>query len=221
MIGQRKGGFLLPAMLVAACATLAWMVGSLILAPDGPIEIATVKPARVKTLESLAAELKFAMPPIRNYDAILDRPIFSSSRRGTSEAVAPTVVVSRELKLKLTGTTISDTEKYALLVPKEGGEPLQLREGEDYQGWNLARIKNSAVVFRRNGAEERLEMDFVEPPAQVSRKKRTRRTTAQRDQQQPQRASGQDEQRSRNDLRNRNLRNGDPEEEEDEDDQQD
>ena len=217
MIGQRKGGFLLPVMLVAACATLAWMVGSMIFAPESTTEIAAVKPAKVKTLDGLAAELNFTMPPISHYEAILDRPIFSASRRGTSEVVAPTVVVSRELKLKLQGTSILDTDKHALLQPKDGGEPLRLREGEDYQGWTLARIKNSMVVFRRGGAEERLELDFVEPPAQVAKKRRSRRTT-QREQQQSQRA-GQDSQRSRNDLRNRNFQNGDPDEEEDKEDE--
>lgn len=217
MIGQRKGGIFLPAMLVAACLTLAWMVWSVIFGPRDSVEIATVKPAKVKTIEGLAAELKFAMPPIGSYDAILDRPIFSATRRGNSAVIAPTVVVSRQLELKLQGTTITDTDKHALLQPKDGGEPLQLREGEDYQGWTLARVKNSMVVFRRGGAEERLEMDFVEPPAQVSKKKRNRRTTARRDQQQPQRASS----RNRNDLRNRNLRNGDPEEEGEEDEDED
>ena len=84
MIGQRKGGFLLPVMLVTACATLAWMVVSLILSPESEDEIRAARPAKVKTLDDLAAELKFTMPPISNYDAILDRPIFSASRRGTS-----------------------------------------------------------------------------------------------------------------------------------------
>ena len=118
MIGQRKGGFLLPVMLVAACATLAWMVGSMIFAPESPVEIAAVKPARVKTIDGLAAELKFTMPPISDYDAILDRPIFSSTRRGTSEVAAPTIVVSRQLELKLQGTSILDTTSMLSCSPR-------------------------------------------------------------------------------------------------------
>ena len=220
MIGKRKGGYLMPVLLFTACGTLIWMVASMMLSTDSVVEVAPAKPAKVQDLDGLAAELQFAMPPASHYDAILDRPIFSSSRRAVAQAaVAPTVVVSRELKLKLQGTSIRDTDKHALFMPKDGGEALRLREGEDYQGWTLARIKNSFVVFRRKGAEERLEMDFVEPPAQVAKRKRNRRAGGQDAQRQTQRTLSRTQQGNQAQQRNKKARDEDSEGEEDEDQQ--
>lgn len=192
MIARRKAGLLVPLVLLTACGTVLWMIYDWWQTPSGSSQVARTKPAKVQDIGALAKELKFAMPPISQFDGILERPIFAPSRRGVAGSTT-TVVVSQELKLRLAGTVITDVVKLAILMPLDGGERLRLREGEDYRGWNLARVKEDMVVFRRDDAEEQLMMDFKEKPKQQTKTRRDRRTRAQRAKQQNQRAQKQNQ----------------------------
>ncbi|MDH3476135.1 MAG: hypothetical protein OEM59_20845, partial [Rhodospirillales bacterium] len=135
MIGRNKGGFLLPATLVLACGTAVWMAYNLLSNPaaeSGPNGGAASK---LPEIGGLRAEMAYAMPPMESFDAILTRPIFSPSRRPVAGA-APTVeVAARDLGAKLIGQVGTETEIRVALKPEDGGETVNLRQGEDYRGW--------------------------------------------------------------------------------------
>lgn len=173
MIGQGKSGILLPAGLLAVGLTLTAVF---FLQTREPVSAQTVTAADEKRpapaiLQQAQVNEDFSLAPLSSFDAILKRPIFSSSRRATQGSA---VVVSQELGMTLTGIITSASEKFVILAPQEGGESVRLREGQDYRGWTLTQVEQHKVVFRRGNKEEQLELIYDEPPPQAKNKKRRR-----------------------------------------------
>lgn len=212
MIARGKSGILLPAGLLAVGLALA---GFLFLQTHEPVSAQTA-PATVNqrskpvTVQQARTNEDFSLAPLSSFDAILKRPIFSSSRRAQQGSA---VVVSQELGMTLTGIITSASEKFVILAPQEGGQSVRLREGEDYRGWTLTQVEQHKVVFRRGNKEEQLELIYDQPPPQAKSKKRRRdrRTVQQPSKQQTQRRTTRQNQ---NKNRGTNQNQGDEGEEE-------
>lgn len=188
MIGRGKSGILLPAGLLAAGLTLA---GVIFLQTQEPVSaqtapVVTEKPPKPAMVQQAQVKEDFSLPPLRSFDAILTRPIFSPNRRAVQGSA---VVISQELGMTLRGISITAKGKLALVAPQDGGESVRLREGEDYRGWTLTVVEQHKVVFRRGNKEEQLELIYDEPPPQARKRKRQadRRTAQQPSKQQTQR----------------------------------
>ncbi len=218
MIGRGKSGLLLPAGLLAVALAV---VAVIFLQTQEPVSAQTVpvaseqrpKPVMVQQAQAKAKE-DFSLPPLRSFDSILKRPIFSPSRRATQGSSS--VVASQELGMTLTGIITSASVKFVILAPQEGGESVRLREGEDYRGWTLTEVEQHKVVFRRGSKEEQLELIYDEPPPQTkkTRKRRAeRRSTQQPSKQQTQRRTIR---HNNNQRLNRNQNDEDDEEAEQE-----
>jgi hypothetical protein len=167
MTTARKSGSIVALALFAAGIAGAWFVYQGLETPSDARRFVAVAGKQPAGADALPAEQEFKLPPLRAFEATLQRPVFSPSRRPI--AGAP-VVLSQDLAIKLQGTTGVDAEKRALLVPEGGGEALQLREGEEYQGWTLSEVGGQHVIFRREEEEVRLDVDFKEVPAPVRRR---------------------------------------------------
>lgn len=178
MIGRSKGGFLLPATLVIACGTAAWMAYNLLSSPaveSGPNGGAASK---LPEIGGLGSEMTYAMPPMESFDAILTRPIFSPNRRPV--AGAPVAMASPELGAKLLGHVGTESEIRVALKPEDGGETVNLRQGEDYRGWTFEEVKNGDFIFRsEDGRQVILQLNYEEKPAVQPRSRRERQRAAQ------------------------------------------
>jgi len=106
-------------------------------------------------------------PPESAIAAAIEHPLFSPSRSQaqTEATVEPTPTLAG---FSLVGIAISPDERVAVLVPAGGGGPARLREGESYDGWSAVSIEPDHVLFRQNGVEERLYLDFNIPPPAAS-----------------------------------------------------
>lgn len=218
MIGRGKSGLFWPAGLLAVGLALAAVIflqtQESVSAQTVPV-VSEQPPSPLMVQQAQAKREDFALPPLRSFDAILNRPIFSPSRRATQGSSA--VVASQELGMTLTGIITSASDKFIILAPPEGGESVRLREGEDYRGWTLTEVEQHKVVFRRGSKEEQLELIYDEPPprAKTTKKRRAdRRTTQQPSKQQTQRRTIR--QNNNNQRTNRNQNEEDEEEAEQE-----
>ncbi|MHC4984321.1 MAG: hypothetical protein ACYTF6_14290, partial [Planctomycetota bacterium] len=164
MIAGRRSGSVLALALFAAGLAAAWFVYQGLQAPVGAGRSATVAGQQPAGADAPPAAREFKLPPLRAFEATLQRPVFSRSRRPKAGAQ---VVVSQDLAVKMQGVVGDDANKRALLIPEGGGEPLRLREGEEYQGWTLSEIGRHHAVFRRDDQKVRLDVDFREPPRPV------------------------------------------------------
>jgi hypothetical protein len=131
--------------------------------------------AEVPEIPELPPLPEFSMAPLISFSAVIDRPIFSRSRRAPEEAVVLAPTVSNTLNLTLKGVIYSEGERIALFAPKESKEVLRLTEGGSYQGWELFVVEPSRVRFRRGEREETLALVFDTPPSVVPRRQKDRR----------------------------------------------
>ena len=184
MIARRGSRWLAPALMLGVCAALAWTVYREIQvgAPE-PVEAAG---GQAPPLPDLPAEPSFVMPPAEDFAVVLERPLFSPTRRPPSEA-APVITQAKDpIGLELTGVIAFQGRRVAILQPKPAPpkterrgrtrdrkkQPpppasIRLSEGDNYKGWTLEQIELDAALFVRGEEEAWLEMEFdVAAPVQ-------------------------------------------------------
>ncbi|MEM7169163.1 MAG: hypothetical protein AAF530_03285 [Pseudomonadota bacterium] len=159
----------LPLLLAAVCGLLGWFVWAQL----GESEPGRSGSAEAKSVVA-AAEVPdlppppdYQMPPLEEFSIVIERPIFSQSRRPT-EVVAEKAtreVVREKLKFTLKGIIITDGERRALLSPEDGGKDITLVEGDEIKGWTLGTVESSQVIFRRGAKETVLSLTFDAAPA--------------------------------------------------------
>ena len=161
--------------LVLSGIGLAWVIYQQLEASAPPNRPA-VETADVLGVPDLPPLSEFSMAPLITFSAVLDRPVFSRSRRAPVEEMAvDSPIVSNVLELTLKGVIYSEGERIALFAPKESKEVLRLTEGGSYQGWELFVVEPSRVRFRRGEREETLALVFDTPPSVVPRRQKDRR----------------------------------------------
>jgi hypothetical protein len=103
-----------------------------------------------------------AMPGKASFAAIVERPLFSSSRRPKSEQAPPESTPS--LDFSLSGIVTSTNEPVALVKLGAGsGDPKGVKEGEIISGWTVARIESDRITVRLDVMERELLLDFAAP----------------------------------------------------------
>ncbi len=192
MIARRGSGWLAPALMLGVCAALAWTVYREIQvgreirvgAPE-PVEAAG---GQVPPLSDLPAEPSFVMAPAESFSAILERPLFSPTRRPPAEGTVTIESGEPELEVTVVGIIISSEEQIAIIKPKGGSQLVRLSEGDSFQGWILETIEPDRITFQRGDIEEHIELTYDEPPPVQKPRRRQRKTkeTAPRDQRQNQ-----------------------------------
>ena len=174
MIARRGSGWLAPALMLGVCAALAWTIYRefQVAAPE-PVEAAG---GRAPPLPDLPAGPSFVMAPAGSFSAILERPLFSPTRRPPAEGTVTIESAEPELEVTVVGIIISSEEQIAIIKPKGGSQLVRLSEGDSFQGWTLETIEPDRITFRRGDIEEHIELSYDEPPP-VQKPRRKRRKT--------------------------------------------
>ena len=179
MSGRRQSSVALPVALLAACIGLVWVVYQEMAANSRPRPIAMTTGG--SSVAPLPAPAEFAMTRLEDFEATIDRPLFSASRRPPDAAPAATAVAVavERLELVLKGVIVSASGQIAILSDKASGATMTLGQGKLYRGWTLAEIAPDRVVFRRAEHEQRFRLNFdvapkIKPP-QGKRKRANQR----------------------------------------------
>lgn len=191
MIEKAKGSLWIKVALATACLVLAWMLYNFLSGPGRPDGQPGTAGINLPDPASMAADLSYTMAPMTKFEAILQRPIFSPTRRGVGGSVA--VPVSQELDLKITGTVVTDSDRYAMVLPGGGGETLTLREGEEFRGWTVSRVHLKGVVFERGASQEEILMNYEIAPERPKQRARPRTSVRQQAAPRVPQQTGQDE----------------------------
>ncbi len=180
MIARRGSGWLAPALMLGVCAALAWTVYRQI--QVGP-EIRAGAPAPVEAaggqappLPGLPAEPSFVMAPAESFSIILERPLFSPTRRPPAEGTVTIESGEPELEVTVVGIIISSEEQIAIIKPKGESRFVRLSEGDSFQGWILETIEPDRITFQRGDIEEHIELTYDEPPPVQKPRRRQRKT---------------------------------------------
>ena len=182
-------------LFILVCGSLGWELNR---QWQTPLPERTAPEAGQDGVAALPADPQFRMPPEESYSAILERPLFSPSRRPPEDAPSE-VVTSRDLEITFKGVIISAGERWALLERTDGKGKLRLQEGDEFQGWILEAIEAQRVIFRQDAEEKALPLLFEEVPQPPARrtKRRTRQQNAPAEPQKKQNAQESEEQPER------------------------
>ncbi len=146
-------------------------------------------------LESVSA---FTLPPLTEFDAIKERPIFIEGRRPLppSQTVVqeqrpiPSRGGSRPPKMNLSAILIINDEPMALLRNPPKGVSTRLKTGDEFQGWQVEKITPDRVTLKQSGKrEEFLLRTFNKVPLPRVSKAKKRRQPSKRVRRQPRRPS--------------------------------
>ncbi|MDH4109081.1 MAG: hypothetical protein OEW35_12230 [Gammaproteobacteria bacterium] len=131
---------------------------------------------RVRAIEPAAAETEAppgatvaplpAMPPLAAYREVLQRPLFSDTRR-PAEVAAPATrapaLAAPSTKWKLTGVVATGGESHAIVTGLRDKATLTLGQGDMLDGWQLVEIEPYQLTFEAHGSRSVLELRD-EPP---------------------------------------------------------
>ncbi len=180
MIARRGSGWFASTLLMGVCLTLAAFV-TVQVQMEVP-EPASWTSGETASLAVLPAQLNYAMAPVEDFSLILERPLFSPTRRPPAEGAVTPEISESELQVTLVGVIISSEEQIAIVRLKDVTRFARLSVGDSFQGWILDSIEPSRITFRRGDIEEHIELTYDVPPPVQKPKRRKRKTRNQRNQ---------------------------------------
>lgn len=146
-----------------------------------PLPITPIKQASQG--DSSAAKFKaFELPPLTEYREIVERPLFSDTRRPAPDApevIAESEPETEEQKFTLIGVMVTPDLQIALVEADEQGKVARLKIGEKTNGWTLESVESNKVVLRKGESLRELPLVRNRPSPN-----RARRIAAMRKQQQ-------------------------------------
>ncbi len=162
---RRRARLWLPTSFVVAYLAFGWLIYQQLTGAPNTEALARVQPEHVPGLEELPPELQFAMAAIEDFESVLERPLFSPSRRPApvEEGAAP--AVGQEFDYILKGVLIDNEARIALLYHKGGAGTVRQAEGTKIDGWLLKEVEGDFIVVERNGEERIVELNFQSQPA--------------------------------------------------------
>lgn len=144
---------------MASCAVLVLIAAAQLVLPGAGAlqDLGGLAPRRTKAV---------VVPPLPEYAAILNAPIFAPDRRpsdtagaGAASAGATSLAGYAALGVAA-GSSVSSA---VIMVPNEG--PKTLRRGDTVNGWRLVGVSRDRAVLERNGARQAL---IVGAPARAA-----------------------------------------------------
>jgi len=180
MIVRRGTGWLVSTLLLGVCLALAAFV-TVQVRMEVP-EPAPSGSGEAPPLAVLPAQSNYVMAPVEDFSAILERPLFSPTRRPPAEGAITLEASEPDLQVTLVGVIISSEEQIAIIRLQDTTRSVRLSVGDSFQGWILDSIEPSRITFRRGDIEEHIELTYDVPPPVQKPKRRKRKTRNQRNQ---------------------------------------
>jgi general secretion pathway protein N len=138
--------------------------------PAEPVTTVRLVPPPVAPARTLSPNPIWGVP-LNQLSDTRDRPVFSPSRRPPPPAVVAEPVVvkpppprKKEIeppRLSLVGTIASEDEGFGIFLDSSTKAALQLRVGDDYQGWKLRTIRGGEATMEK---DERAVVLSLPPP---------------------------------------------------------
>ena len=149
-----------PALLILAPALTFPILSYHTIAGDGTANAALTSAEAV--VRPVPDAPTFDMREEETYVTILERPLFSPSRRPAGPAAATSADHSPG-GLALLGVVAGAGRTLALIRTSEGAPATKAEAGQEVGGWQVTEIAPTQVVLERQGSHLRLELPFKAP----------------------------------------------------------
>jgi hypothetical protein len=156
----------LPLLLTGLCAVLAIVLARVIDAPS-PVSTASSPEAEAAGGDAMA-DRSFELGPIASFGAVVERPLFSRSRRPAPADRSSTADVRTSntgAPFVLSGVIVAGATRVAFLQPRSQPKTLRVLEGETVEGWKIEKILPYRVVIGNGDAREELALQDRIAPA--------------------------------------------------------
>ena len=165
-------------MMLAVCALLGLVVAAeAVVMSRGARPSDSAVPAGSDDLAVTATRSvqPLHIPPIVTYREIMERPLFSDTRRPQDKPAPATEAIALaqlDNKWKLTGVVVSGENSSAHVAGVRDNKTQRLQVGMSLDGWRLEKIMSDHVVFSQAGrtATLRLHDDEEQPVAPIKRR---------------------------------------------------
>ncbi|MHA1152893.1 MAG: hypothetical protein ACTSQ7_09565 [Alphaproteobacteria bacterium] len=174
MIARRGSGWLTPTLWLGVCLALAALVYV-----QAGMEARGPAPSgggETPPLAALPAQPYYEMASLEDFSAILERPLFSPTRRPPVQGVAAVDAPESRIQVTLVGVIIASEEQIAIVRLSDASRFARLSVGDSFQGWILETIEPSRITFRRGDVKEHIELTYDVPPPVQKPKRRIRKT---------------------------------------------
>lgn len=155
-------------LLGLVCLLLAWVIYEQV--AEIPA-IQAVKPSDVAEAGAAAIQRSeaatFSVPDRQSLAVILERPLFTQTRRPSGIAAGSTQGMA--VDFSLSGVVISGGVRSALIRSGTNGVVQQLKIGDAIGGWTLVEVAADRVVVRRDTVEAEVFLDYAAPAPPVPR----------------------------------------------------
>ena len=104
------------------------------------------------------------LPPLAEYGAILERPLFLPDRRpyiAPEPVVATPAAAARTtsaIRFLLSAVIITPDKRIALIQPEQNGKPRRLARGDEHDGWRLIAIEPRRISLRQGDEIRQLRL---------------------------------------------------------------
>ena len=151
-------------LLVSALGLLCVVFLGVALAPwlvDPMVTFATGPSAHAVTDRTEPAPPPaFELPPIDHFAAVVDRPIFTATRRparghstDASAAADDGLILGR---YRMIGVVVAPDRRLILLKRPDGARTIHVAEGEKIDDWTLARVTRNVIVLESGGRRKEI-----------------------------------------------------------------
>ena len=156
---------------VAAAALLAWQLSRSSELP--PSRTAAAPPEAASGGKTGVDVSAFELPPAENFAEMIDRPVFTRSRRSpTAEEKAAVAGKAGKgpdeappAQLSLSGVLLIGNKRVALVRLDSDPKVMHLSEGQEAGGWQVERIRPDRITVRRGETASEVVLDFKRKPA--------------------------------------------------------
>ena len=113
--------------------------------------------------ETVIANLR--IPPVITYQAVVERPLFSDSRRPAQVAPGGKAAQAAQLgaKWRLTGIVMAGDNSFVHVEGIRDRKTVRLKVGMPLDGWQLEEIEPDHVTFTSGGRSETLQIHQTKP----------------------------------------------------------
>jgi type II secretory pathway component PulC len=181
MTRRRRARAIRATTLAVLCGALGWLDLYLYTGSNGPVEPVLATERQQVEVAALPAEPSVSMATIEEFAEVVERPIFSPTRRAPEEAAQPAAETpAASLDFVLEGVVITPEQRLALFRPESGGDLVRVPEGAQVRGWLVVAVQPFSVVVRRGEEEEvTIDLRFEAPsPTPQAPARRARQRTA-------------------------------------------
>lgn len=97
------------------------------------------------------AAAALGLPPLASFAAVVDRPLFTPSRRASAADKGMAGGATFAGRYRLLGLLTAGDQRRALLA--EGPRIIELKEGDTIEGWSISRIEQDRLVLSSGAGE--------------------------------------------------------------------